>query len=93
MAATDEYFESEDALGRWLDERCERGANHTEMSAPLFADWKTWAEANGEFVGSIKRFAENLTNRGFERWRDKQTKGFRGLRLREGCGSTGTMEF
>ena len=93
MAATDEYFEAEDALGRWLDERCEMGPNDTETSASLFADWKSWADANGEFVGSIKRFAENLTNRGFERWRDRQTKGFRGLRLRDGGGSTGTMEF
>jgi phage/plasmid-associated DNA primase len=62
------------------------------MSAALYADWKNWAEANGEFAGSIKRFSENLTNRGFERWRDRQTKGFQGLRLREGSGSMDMME-
>ncbi len=28
-AATKEYFEAEDSLGRWLDERCERGPNLT----------------------------------------------------------------
>ena len=81
MAATDEYFESEDAFGRWLDERCERGANDSETTAALFADWKTWGESNGEFIGSIKRFAENLTNRGFEAWRDRSSRRFRGLRL------------
>ena len=26
MAATEDYFEAEDAIGRWIDERCERGA-------------------------------------------------------------------
>ena len=26
--ATEEYFEAEDALGRWLEERCVRTANH-----------------------------------------------------------------
>ena len=93
MAATDEYFEAEDALGRWLDERCEAGANHAETSAALFADWKNWAEASGEFVGSIKRFAENLTNRGFEQWRSKTARHFRGLRLIGGAGTNGEMEF
>ena len=51
-AATAEYFEAEDALGRWLAEGCLRGANLTATSAALFAAWKSWAEANGEFVGS-----------------------------------------
>ncbi|MBF0268866.1 MAG: hypothetical protein HQL44_09755 [Alphaproteobacteria bacterium] len=93
MAATDEYFESEDALGRWLDERCVCSVNHTEMSAALYADWKSWAEANGEFTGSIKRFAENLTNRGFEQWRSKNARHFRGLRLCEQSRTAGEMEF
>ena len=93
MAATDEYFEAEDAFGRWLDERCERGANHTETTAALYADWKNWAEANGEFVGSIKRFAESLTNRGLEQWRSKTARHFRGLRLLGDTGSNGEMEF
>ncbi len=93
MAATDEYFESEDALGRWLDERCERRASHTEMSAALYADWKNWAEANGEFAGSIKRFSENLTNRGFEQWRSKTARQFRGLRLQDRSVDTGEIEF
>ena len=93
MAATDEYFEAEDAFGRWLDERCELGANNTEVTAALYADWKVWAEANGEFVGSIKRFAENLTNRSFESCRDRTARRFRGLQLRERTGYTGQMEF
>ena len=81
MAATDDYFEAEDAIGRWLDERCVRGPDLTEASTTLFADWKLWAEANGEYAGSNKRFAETLSSRGFERWRTSQAKGFRGLCL------------
>ena len=72
-AATAEYFEAEDALGRWLAEGCLRGVNLTATSAALFAAWKSWAEANGEFVGSLKRFSENLTARGFEKCRDPKT--------------------
>src|SRR5438132_11838051 len=61
-AATEAYFEAEDALGRWLDEKCERGPNFTETSAALFAAWKAWAEANGEFVASVKWLSENLVS-------------------------------
>ena len=91
--ATEEYFEAEDALGRWLDEACEIGRNLTETSALLFAAWKVWAEANGEFVGSIKRFSENLASRGFEPYRDRHARGFRGLGLRQGGSGRTEMEF
>ena len=93
MAATDEYFEAEDAFGRWLDERCERGNSFSETTSALFADWKNWGESNGEFVGSIKRFAENLVNRGLEQWRSKTARHFRGVRLREGGNASEEMEF
>ncbi len=92
-AATDEYFEAEDALGRWLDESCERSTNHSETTAALYGAWKSWAEASGEFAGSKKRFSENLTSRGFQLYRDRTARGFRGLRLREGSGCTEGMEF
>jgi P4 family phage/plasmid primase-like protien len=82
-AATEEYFASEDALGRWLDEACDQEANLRESSATLFVGWKYWAEKNGEFVGSIKRFSENLGARGFEPFRDRKARGFRGLALRQ----------
>lgn len=92
-AATEEYFEAEDALGRWLDEACQRGHNLTETSGVLFAAWKVWAEANGEFVGSIKRFSENLGSRGFEPYRDRHARGFRGLGLRQGGSGRTEMAF
>jgi P4 family phage/plasmid primase-like protien len=91
MAATDEYFEAEDAIGRWIDERCDLGNQLTAASIALFADWKLWAENNGEYAGSNKRFAETLTARGIERWRSSQAKGFRGIALRTQPSST-TMQ-
>lgn len=69
LSATEEYFEAEDALGQWLDERCQL---HPEMRTPtadLFDDWREWCEKSGEYVGSIKRFAEVLLVRGFEKTR------------------------
>ena len=32
MAATEDYFEAEDAVGRWIDERCVKGPQHTAES-------------------------------------------------------------
>ena len=84
MDATDEYFEAEDALGRWLEERCVREPNAKSLTAELFTDWKQWAEAAGEFVGSQKRFADLLLTRGLEKWRNGMgLRGFRGVGLKE----------
>ncbi len=83
QAATEEYFEAEDALGRWLDERCVREANAKSLTAELFNDWKQWADSAGEFVGSQRRFSDLLITRGVEKWRNSAgVRGFRGVGLK-----------
>lgn len=83
LEATEEYFEAEDALGRWLDERCVRETNAKSLSAELFNDWKQWADAAGEFIGSQKRFSDLLITRGVEKWRNPSgLRGFRGIGLK-----------
>ncbi len=82
--ATQEYFESEDALGRWLDERCVRTANAKSLTSELFTDWKQWAEASGEFIGSQRRFSDLLITRGLEKWRNSMgVRGFQGVGLKQ----------
>ncbi len=82
--ATQEYFESEDALGRWLDERCARTANAKSLTSELFTDWKHWAEASGEFIGSQRRFSDLLITRGLEKWRNSMgVRGFQGVGLKQ----------
>jgi P4 family phage/plasmid primase-like protien len=93
IAATDEYFEAEDVLGRWLAEACERSANQIELTGALFACWKAWAEAGGEYVGSMKRFSEGLTNRGFDQHREGSGRYHRGLRLRQPITPADPMQF
>ena len=81
--ATDEYFEGEDALGHWIEERCYVHVQSKALVAELFGDWRDWAESNGEFVGSVKRFSDLLTARQFNK--HKGTKGaryFLGLSLK-----------
>jgi len=84
QAATAEYFDSEDALGRWLDERCVRTANAKSLTAELFTDWKQWAEAAGEFIGTQRRFSDLLITRGLEKWRNSMgVRGFQGIGLKQ----------
>jgi putative DNA primase/helicase len=41
-AATEEYLAAEDAIGRWLEERCTRNKGDWATSSDLFSDWKAW---------------------------------------------------
>lgn len=84
QAATEEYFEAEDSLQRWMDESCTTEPNDTALTANLFESWKIWAERAGEYVVPLKRFSESLSQRGFNRWRDPTNDryGFRGIGLK-----------
>jgi len=81
VEATDEYFETEDAVGRWLAERCEQNRAARTTTARLYADWKRWAENAGEYAGSVKWFSEHLVSRQFIPWRSRQGRGYEGIGL------------
>ena len=80
-SAADEYFHAEDAIGRWLEECCERNPQRRETSSALFKAWRRWCEENGEFDGSTKNFSTSLSNRGFTPFRSGKARGYRGLAL------------
>jgi len=46
--ATDEYFQSQDIIGRWLCERCIIDPGLTSKPGALLTDCREWAGANGE---------------------------------------------
>jgi putative DNA primase/helicase len=80
-SATEQYLEAEDAMATWIDECCTTRPDDETTTAALFASWSTWANKAGEFVGSMKRFSQNLQARGFEPKRNSLGKsGFRGIR-------------
>ena len=64
-SATDEYFESEDALGMWMAESCVINHHSDTQVMELFTSWSAWAKNAGEEAGSKKRFSQKLTSRGF----------------------------
>lgn len=82
--ATANYLDSEDTIGRWLDDRCVMERNYWTPTGFLFADWRAWSSENGEHEGSQKQFSQRLEARGFQRQRTSRAKGFRGVGLRSG---------
>ena len=84
VQATEEYFEAEDAMGRWLAERCNLGPNQKALTATLFNDWKQWSELAGEYTGTQRRFSDALLARRFEKWRNSMgVRGYVGLDLKQ----------
>jgi putative DNA primase/helicase len=79
--ATENYLAAEDALARWIEDRCELQAAHWTPGAVLFNDWRQWAGENGEFVGSPKLFSQNLESRGFTPKKTRAARGFLGIGL------------
>ena len=60
--ATEEYFRSQDIIGRWVAERCILDATLTSKPGALLTDCRDWAGANGEnpptpsqFRGAVER--------------------------------------
>jgi putative DNA primase/helicase len=82
-SATEDYLAAEDVLTGWIEERCERDKAAWQSSSSLFGDWKNWAEKAGEYVGTQKRFAEQLKKK-YDVWPKKNygLRGFLGLRLK-----------
>lgn len=85
MEATDKYLASEDAIGRWLAEKCTLDASADIEIGTLYAAWKIWAETNGEFSGSLRRLSDDLDKRGFKRFVGNSRRGFQGIILTQGA--------
>lgn len=81
IEATANYLAAEDVLSRWVEERCEVQTALRTSGIVLFTDWRQWAEANGEYVGSQKRFSQNLESHGFKPMRTNTARGFIGIGL------------
>jgi putative DNA primase/helicase len=85
-AATDAYFEDQDLLGQWIDEKCETAVRSPpiwDRSADLFESWSKFAVKAGEDPGKQKAFSPLLQKRGFEPYRATGgTRAFRHIRVK-----------
>lgn len=74
IGATEEYFEEEDGFGRWIKECCTQEKDVATDVRALFESWREWANEANEFVGSQKRLARALVERGFDRRLDPESR-------------------
>lgn len=81
-AATEAYLQSEDAMGAWIEECCERDPTAFETGAALFKSWVKWADLNGEYKGSAKHFKAKLEGYNCEEDRKNKSRGFKGLNIK-----------
>jgi len=87
IQATDEYLAGEDALARWISERCVAGADNEMTTNEAFNDFRDWCKDNNEGKGkdwSQRKFNGEMTTHGYEPARDRATRTkrvFRGLEL------------
>lgn len=86
LAATGDYLADEDAIGRFIAERCINVDTGVEELQTLFSAWRDWCESTGEFAGTRRRFGQALEARGFVRDLHPTTRRatFRGIRLAVG---------
>jgi putative DNA primase/helicase len=79
--ATAEYLAAEDAVSVWMEDAGLREPNAWETSNKLWTAWSSWADAAGEFVGTQKRFREQIEARGLQKADQRMARGYRGFRL------------
>jgi putative DNA primase/helicase len=82
VSATEEYVASEDLLAMWIEEELDLIPTAETRSSELFASWKKWAEARGEYVGTNRRLAERLVSKRFVKHHGRRGEMFRGLAIR-----------
>jgi putative DNA primase/helicase len=81
LQATTDYFNEQDAIGRWMEE-CTKVADVFRTTEELFQSWAEWCGRNNEkYIGTTRRFTQALERKKIVRDRDAVTRrrGFRGL--------------
>jgi P4 family phage/plasmid primase-like protien len=81
IAATQEYFDSQDLFGRWLEEHCVRGAKEWTETKILYQSWSAYAKLNGEEVCGEKQFGPMLGRAGFLPSKASNKHGWKGIAL------------
>jgi putative DNA primase/helicase len=83
--ATDSYFDDQDTIALWLEERTQRDPRAFTLTSGLFKNWKAWCEQSNHHVGTERAFSDDLAERdGIERAKKNYGRGFKGIALRAG---------
>ncbi len=78
---SDDYLESQDVLGAWIDECTEKNKASECRSDELYKSYSFWCLTHKEFAYRQQDFAQKLKERGFEIVKSHGIKTAKGLRL------------
>lgn len=74
-----------DAVGMWIDERCELGEHHFAAGSELYQDYAEWCKPEGVKPKQRRGLTETLQRKGYRyarvRQGDRLVRGFYGLKL------------
>jgi putative DNA primase/helicase len=86
--ATDEYFEDQDIIKQWLEDRTEDGGPFAfTPTSQLFTSWREWCTERNLKPGAGNAFSDALADRGYIRKRAHGgVRGFCSLSLKNGTG-------
>ena len=88
QAATEKYKSEQDVVGRFVEDCCITfvGSALRVRADKLYTAFREWAEREGEYVLSQRKFGGQLTTKGFERFKSS-VSWYRSIDLREATGS------
>ena len=79
-AATELYLQTEDTLGAWLEECCERGGQGEGRA--LYQSFSDWCTEQGEHVWGRRAWSNAMIDKGFEPKRNAKARMFNGITVR-----------
>jgi len=82
VASTDDYLDGEDTLGQWIEDATEPDMLAPVSSTDLYADYRDWAAHFKEREVTMRRFSNDLRDRGWKATRSRTSRGFVGHRLK-----------
>jgi len=83
LDATREYMQDEDVFGSWIEMATEKVKVGQATARALYTSFGAYAEAEGEFVISQKRFVQLLESRGFPKRRTSSGVVFMGISFKD----------
>lgn len=78
---TRSFQKNNDVVSMFVEDRAERGDNHTVKSSALYSNYRGWCEANGHKARASNTFAEELKRLGFGKKKQADGVYWSGLRL------------
>ena len=83
-AETEQYFENNDRIGRYLTERTESDPIQETSASVMYDDFSQWVQSQGERPESLTRFGGELAKRGVVKSKGRKGVSYQNIKLRDG---------